>query len=43
MNYLGQNYSEVNDRDYPAFPKLMFENGEIKQLDFWVELNNRVV
>ncbi|MBE9002081.1 hypothetical protein IQ274_28735 [Nostoc sp. LEGE 12447] len=43
FNYLGRNYSESNDRDYPTFPKLVFENGKIKQLDFWVQPEKRVV
>ncbi len=43
INYAGRNYSETNDRDYPAFPKLVFENGKIKRLDFWVQTNKRVV
>ncbi|MBD3884170.1 hypothetical protein IFO70_20695 [Phormidium tenue FACHB-886] len=43
MNYFGQNYTAANDRDYPNFPKLAFENGEIEYLDFWVQPNDRVV
>lgn len=41
MNYLGRNYSETDDTSYPAWPKLIFENGKIKQLDFWLESNKR--
>ncbi|WP_017315627.1 hypothetical protein [Mastigocladopsis repens] len=43
MNYFGRNYSETDDHDYPALPKLVFENGKIKQLDFWIQPNKRVV
>ena len=43
FNYLGRNYSESDDRDYPTFPKLVFENGKIKQLDFWLQPGKRVV
>lgn len=42
MNYLGRNYSETDDTSYPAFPKLVFEDGKIKQLDFWIQPNKRV-
>lgn len=43
MNYFGRNYNETDDRDHPAFPKLIFENGKIKQLDFWVQPNKRSI
>ncbi|QKQ77700.1 hypothetical protein FBB35_06930 [Nostoc sp. TCL240-02] len=43
FNYLGRNYSESDDRDYPTFPKLVFDNGKIKQLDFWLQPEKRVV
>lgn len=42
MNYFGRNYSETDDTSYPAFPKLVFEDGKIKQLDFWIQPNKRV-
>lgn len=42
MNYLGRNYSETDDTSYPAFPKLVFEDGKVKQLDFWIQPNKRV-
>jgi hypothetical protein len=42
MNYLGRNYSETDDSSYPTKPKLVFENGKIKQLDFWIQPNKRV-
>ncbi|MEH2409698.1 hypothetical protein [Nostoc sp.] len=44
-NHLGgcYNYNESDDRDYPTFPKLVFENGKIKQLDFWLQPEKRVV
>ena len=43
MNYFGRNYTEASDRDYPRFPTLVFENGKINELDFWVQPQNRVV
>jgi hypothetical protein len=43
MNYFGRNYSETDDSSYPTKPKLVFENGKIKQLDFWIEPQKRVV
>ena len=43
MNFFGEDYTEADDRDYPGFPKLIFENGNIQYLDFWVEPNERVV
>jgi len=42
MNYFGRNYSETDDTSYPAFPKLVFEDGKIKQLDFWIQPNKRL-
>jgi hypothetical protein len=41
MNYFGRNYSETDDTSYPTFPKLIFDNGKLKQLDFWVQPNKR--
>lgn len=41
MNYFGRNYSEADDTSYPSFPKLIFDNGKLKQLDFWVQPNKR--
>lgn len=43
MNFLGKDYSEVDDIDYPAYPKLVFEDGEITRLDFWIEPGDRVL
>lgn len=43
MNYAGRNYSETDDTSYPTFPKIVFENGKIKQLDFWIQPQKRVV
>lgn len=43
MNYFGRNYTEASDRDYPKFPTLVLENGEVKHLDFWVQPQKRVV
>jgi hypothetical protein len=42
MNFFGKNYNETEDSSYPILPKLVFENGLIKQLDFWIEPNKRV-
>jgi hypothetical protein len=41
LNYLGRNYRATDDTSYPTLPKLVFENGKIKQLDFWIEPNKR--
>lgn len=43
MNFLGRNYKETDDSSYPTFPKLVFEDGKIKRLDFWIEPGKRVV
>lgn len=43
MNYFGRNYTETNDRDYPNFPAIVFENGTVQYLDFWVQPSDRVV
>ncbi|MBD2060463.1 hypothetical protein H6F88_31460 [Oculatella sp. FACHB-28] len=42
MNYFGRNYTEVDDTSYPDFPTLIFEDGAITQLDFWVQPNQRI-
>ncbi|VXD24196.1 hypothetical protein [Planktothrix paucivesiculata] len=42
MNFFGRNYNETEDSSYPMLPKLVFENGLIKQLDFWIEPNKRL-
>lgn len=42
MNYLGRTYHETDDTSYPTFPKLRFEDGNIVQLNFWIEPNRRV-
>jgi hypothetical protein len=36
-------YRETDDTRYPDYPKLIFENGVITRLDFWVEDGERVV
>lgn len=43
MNSFGRNYSETDDSSYPTLPLLVFENGNIKQLDFWIQPQKRVV
>ena len=43
MNFFGKNYIEEDDKDYPAFPKLVLEDGKVQQLDFWIESNKRRV
>jgi hypothetical protein len=43
MNFFGQDYTEKADQEYPTFPKLIFEDGEIQQLDFWIEPGKRLV
>lgn len=43
MTFFGQDYLETADIDYPAFPKLIFDEGEIQRLDFWIEPGERGV
>ena len=43
MTFFEQDYTEIADTDYPAFPKLIFEDGEIQRLDFWIEPGERGV
>lgn len=42
MDFLGDRYTELDDADYPAFPVLVFDDGELQQLDFWIEPGDRV-
>ena len=41
INFFGQEYTEKEDQNYPQFPKLIFRDGEIYLLDFWVEPGER--
>ena len=41
MNFLGEDYTETADIDYPKFPQLIFEAGEIQRLDYWIEPGKR--
>ena len=43
MNFFGNVYTASNDTAYPNFPTLTLEDGEIKQLDFWIEEGDRQV
>jgi hypothetical protein len=43
MNYFGRTYRETDDSSYPTRPRLIFENGKLKQLDFWVQPQKRVI
>lgn len=43
MEFLGETYSETFDSQYPEFPKLRFEDGEIQHLDFWIEPGERII
>ena len=43
MNYFDRDFTEVDDKDYPQFPKLTLEAGDVKQLDFWVQSNERSI
>lgn len=42
MNFLGRNYRETQDSNQPEFPKLVFQNGKIQTLDFWIEPGKRL-
>lgn len=41
MNFFGQSFTAKDDINYPNFPQLSLENGEVKELDFWVEPGKR--
>lgn len=41
MNFLGKEYDQTADADYPDYPKLILEDGEIERLEFWVESDTR--
>ena len=41
MNFLGKDYDQTADADYPEFPKLILQDGEIDRLEFWVESDTR--
>ena len=43
INFYGEDFSEADDSDYPDYPKLVFEDGEVVLLDFWVEEGDRIV
>lgn len=43
MNFFGKDYTGADDKDHPAFPKLVLENGMVKHLDFWIQSNERKV
>lgn len=36
-------YTEVNERDHPNFSAIVFENGEIQYLNFWIQPSDRVI
>ncbi|MGK7932787.1 MAG: hypothetical protein AB4041_15330 [Microcystaceae cyanobacterium] len=42
MNFFGQNYAETNDSNYPNLPKLTLNDGEVENLDFWIEEERRL-
>ena len=42
INYLGRTYRETDDTSYPTFPTLIFEDGKITRLNFWIQQNERV-
>jgi hypothetical protein len=42
INYLGRTYRETDDTSYPTFPTLIFEDGKITRLNFWIQPNERV-
>lgn len=41
MTMLGETITETEDVDYPDFPQLQFEDGEVKRLEFWAESEER--
>ncbi|NER00478.1 MAG: hypothetical protein F6K30_27905 [Cyanothece sp. SIO2G6] len=40
--FFDQLFTETDDSNYPEFPQLMFVDGEIEQLDFWIEAGDRL-
>ncbi|MGK7946005.1 MAG: hypothetical protein AB4058_16195 [Microcystaceae cyanobacterium] len=42
MTFFDQNYPENKDSNYPEFPKLTLNDGEVEKLDFWIEENQRL-
>ncbi|MGI0488146.1 hypothetical protein ACN4EK_22115 [Pantanalinema rosaneae CENA516] len=42
MNFFGRNYRETQDSNHPEFPKLVFQDGQIQTLDFWIEPGKRL-
>lgn len=42
MNFFGRHYRETQDSNQPEFPKLVFQNGQIQTLDFWIEPGKRL-
>ena len=43
MDFFGNVYTASDDTAYPDFPTLTLEDGEVKQLDFWIEPGDRQV
>ncbi|MEM9217171.1 MAG: hypothetical protein AAGD25_22850 [Cyanobacteria bacterium P01_F01_bin.150] len=43
MNFFGDVYTAADDTSYPDFPRLTLEDGEVMQLDFWIEEVKREV
>lgn len=43
INFFGNTYTESDDTSYPEFPTLTLEDGEVTQLDFWIEEGDRIV
>ncbi|BAQ64924.1 hypothetical protein [Geminocystis sp. NIES-3709] len=41
LNFFNQIYDEKKDVDYPEFPQLIFQKGQLEILDFWAESPSR--
>ena len=41
--FFEEEFTEADDSNFPDFPVLVFEDGEIVRLDFWVEEGDRLV
>lgn len=37
MTFFDRPFTAKDDIDYPEFPQLFFEDGEVQKLEFWVE------
>jgi hypothetical protein len=41
MTFFDKNYDETDDSNYPEFPQLVLNEGQVESLDFWAEKGKR--